>query len=82
MQKILHTKNLINNNKNDRIYADTIYVHPNMEVCDIYLRYIIKSILAKLDHNHNSNKQNDKIIYSKLLGKYLVKNVYDRTDTD
>jgi len=44
----------------------------------------IRSILAILDHNYNTNKTlvGDKMVYSKPLGKYTIKNVYERTDTD
>ncbi|XP_025413422.1 uncharacterized protein LOC112685695 [Sipha flava] len=53
----------------------------------IHLKYrgmYIRSILAILDHNYNTNKQlvGDKMVYSKPLGKYTIKNVYERTDTD
>jgi len=35
--------------------------------------------MAVLDHNNNTNKQlvGDKIVYSKPIGKYTIKNVYE-----
>lgn len=53
----------------------------------IHLKYrgmYIRSIMAILDHNYNTNKQvvGDKMVYSKPLGKYTIKNVYERTDND
>lgn len=53
----------------------------------IQLKYqgvCIRSILVILYLYHNKSKQlvGDKIIYSKPLRKYTMKNVYERTDTD
>jgi len=53
----------------------------------IHLKYIgvhMRSIVATLDHNSNVNKTmiGDKMVYSKPLGRYTIKNQYTSTAND
>lgn len=42
----------------------------------------IRSIIAILDHNNNTDKKivGDKMVYSKPLGRYTIKNKYENTE--
>jgi hypothetical protein len=53
----------------------------------IHLKYngmYLRSILAILDHNYNTGKNiiGDKMVFSKSLRKYTIKNIYERSKTD
>lgn len=53
----------------------------------IHLKYngmYLRSILAILDHNYNTGKNiiGDKMVFSKSLRKYTIKNTYERSKTD
>lgn len=53
----------------------------------IHLKYggmCIRSVIALLNYNNNTGKKivGDKMVYSKHLGRYTIKNTYENTEGD
>lgn len=83
-----HAKNFVHNGGLEYYHTvRTKYMLKQIDLKYIYIRLILAILngpISSLDHNHNINKQlvDDKMIYSRPLRKYGIKNVYERNDTD
>lgn len=81
LKDLLHAKHFIHTGRLESYHNTRLKYMPKR----IHLKYegmYIRSIIAILDHNSNTDKKivGDKMVYSKPLGRYTIKNTYENTE--
>lgn len=81
LKDLPHAKHFIHTGRLESYHNTRLKYMPKR----IHLKYegmYIRSIIAILDHNDNTDKKivGDKMVYSKPLGRYTIKNTYENTE--